>query len=220
MANEVINVLVPFDMVIDINFGLLKLIQFEYHNKDYFDFSFFNKSDDRIKFDMVTRYYKNPIDLLSCGVLSDEEEDDLYEEFLETKYTNILYLSWNTGIFDMIYNMSKMDGSYRYDILCNTEEEANLYKLRNGKCNNIVFKDDLKSIKDYKNIYINYIDDVLDYNIKNKILYISDCNYNKESIDDTLVFKAAPMMSLIGDNIINSIGLYPIDNKIFKLEDN
>ena len=49
----IINTLVPFEVLVDIDMGLLKLIEFEYHDETFFYPGLLNTSEDNQKYFLV-----------------------------------------------------------------------------------------------------------------------------------------------------------------------
>lgn len=95
--------LIPFNCIIDTDFGLLNLIFREYSDSDAFDPEFFkNRSIRNITRSLLNRKYENP--LLLC--LKDKNDldsaNELYNDFIDKKYEEILNLSMKTELYHFI----------------------------------------------------------------------------------------------------------------------
>ena len=189
--HEVTKVLIPFDVLCDIDSGLMMLVNFEYHNEKYFRFPLFTLTEEEYAYVMTRRREKNPLYLISNGKLTEETLNNLYVEFMEKEYEQILKLSRFTSIADVIeLRDSLSDGTLTYTVICNREEEIELLKEREISFDYIL-KNDSFSIAEYTDIYVNDIYNILDYDIDElygKNIHIANCSYNKEEIDGILVF--------------------------------
>ena len=86
---------IPFDMVIDTEMGLMKLIEFEYNNNFFYNHLLGN--DEYVKLLLRDREKRNPLSIIAKNGTSEEELDDMYRQFMETRYNDILRLSPNTN---------------------------------------------------------------------------------------------------------------------------
>ena len=101
MAEYTIDSIIPFDMVIDPEMGLMKLIEFEYRD------NFFNIKalgiDELTQIYLRQRQMKNPLSI----IIEDENVtidtmNDLCHQFMQKRYEDVLKLSPNTGLFHLL----------------------------------------------------------------------------------------------------------------------
>ena len=88
MTDNTIDSIIPFDMVIDPEMGLMKLIEFEYRNK------IFNLEalgiDELTKLYLKQRIYKNPLSIIiKDDKITIDEMNDMYNQFMEKRYDDI-----------------------------------------------------------------------------------------------------------------------------------
>ena len=81
-----INVLLPFELIYDIDVGLVKFIRNNYQDSDIFKDYLFDMDDDEIVGNLTTRMYENPLYGLSKDEIDHSEIDELYDDFIKTKY--------------------------------------------------------------------------------------------------------------------------------------
>ena len=86
--------------------------------------------------------------------LSDEELDNLYEQFLNEEYDNILKLSPPTGIMNIASISNSIDNVVSGTVLCKTEQEKQWIEKRDKKLNCIIGNLIGFDIKNYDTIYI------------------------------------------------------------------
>ena len=93
-------ILIPFDLVVDTDFGLIKLIQEEYR-ADIFDKTVLDSDDESIKRYLVKRTTPNPLSILT----SDKSIDEFYAQFIDREYETIFDRSVMTGIGEFCINL-------------------------------------------------------------------------------------------------------------------
>lgn len=101
----IIKPLVPFNCIVDTDVGLIQLIKTEYRSPDIFNIglldSFINNRGI-IKL-LYHRKTKNPL----LPFMNDQEDvataDDLYKQFMEKEYRNIIIKSVMTGMYKLLY---------------------------------------------------------------------------------------------------------------------
>ena len=76
------DVLVPFNLIVDTDMGLIKLLEFDYSNTEYFHEGILNTEEENQQYLLNTRNNRNP---LSIVFKKDDPElmDDLYKQFIE-----------------------------------------------------------------------------------------------------------------------------------------
>ena len=81
----IINALVPFNVLVDTDMGILKLIEYEYHNEDFFLPGILNTSEINQRYFLATRNISNVVEAL-LSVEDTELAEDLYNQFMEKEY--------------------------------------------------------------------------------------------------------------------------------------
>lgn len=210
---------VPFDMIVDTDLGLWKLIQDRYNKNIFFYEGLINIRDmNHMKYMITSRMDKNPLKVL----LKEEyfnSADSLYNQFMEDEYNRILELSTNTAIYDIICRSKGVRDVLRYTILCKTQQEVDeihkRFKRHNVDVNTILY-DDLKEIdvSPYGSLYIKDIDDFFLYNnVGGKNIIIGNYGFNLENgVPNTPLAEQSLLISKL--NVVHMIDMYLIDEHI------
>lgn len=227
MVNEdyYLNILIPFDLLIDTDIGAVKLITEKYNDKRYFDTSRLEDiSDDIYNFLFVYRTKKNPLFLITRTDLKVGQEciiDNLYNELIEKEYDEVLRHSTTTSLYDIFFAGTYADmNPFKITVLCRNELDVEYIREIDFKCDTVICKDnkDLVNIDigKYKYIYVKFIEDVMDFRyMDKKVIYVANYRFNKEyqydkDKDDYLeILKPDIVIDIVNDNIIKIIDVYP-----------
>lgn len=209
---------VPFDMVLDIDLGLWKLIQSQYPNYNFFHKSIIEERDmNFMKYAITARNEINPL----CLFLKNDyisSADSLYNEFMENHYDDILKLSVNTAIFNMIRRSRYINDVLRFDIICNKQSQKTELEKRFKKFDikpTTIMIDDLKKldISSYGSIYIKNIQDIFNYQkFEGKNVIIGNYRFNFEKGTDIPLKESASQILL--ENPIQIIDVHCVNEKI------
>lgn len=209
-TGNVMSPLIPFNVIVDTDVGLLSLILKEYmdpsvFNKDFF----FDKTVSQLVYDLYTRKEENPI--LLC--IKDEYKDyadDYYNQFMEREYQKILNKSVVTEFYRLV-RLYNNESEIRLTIVCEREEEIEeLRKLDNTKSCNIELSKDLnpRLLKTYNQFFFKSIGDIIPYTkyLLNKTIYIANYGFN---ISENGGFVSNPLIDLLSNNNrLNVIDVY------------
>ena len=88
-TNSRLTTLIPFDLIIDTDYGLAQLIKDEYYDKTVFDGTLESQDQDLLWF-LYSRNNPNPLSVLMWDEDDKDSMDSLYEDFINTKYIDIL----------------------------------------------------------------------------------------------------------------------------------
>ena len=175
------DVLVPFNLIVDTDMGLIKLLEFDYSNTEYFHEGILNTEEENQQYLLNTRNNRNP---LSIVFKKDDPElmDDLYKQFIEKEYDNILQLSCNTSLANLA-NALREDISQviRLTILCQSKAEENIIKLRNiSNFRPLVSRKELVNLNNYDSLYIKDVHDLDKFKkeIFKKSIYVANYGFN------------------------------------------
>lgn len=148
--------LFDFQAICDIDFGLYRLIKEDYYDRSVFDNDLFDSDDERfIKTMLLTRKEFNPL-FIFCnkGVLTDDEIDNLYQQFLDEEYDRILELATPTAIMDIATISNSVNKIVNVTILCTNEKEKAWVNNYEYKLKCIVSDYDNFNLTKYDTIYI------------------------------------------------------------------
>lgn len=225
--NYFMYMLIPFDLLVDIDIGIVRTAQSEYYKNDkydnYLDFDILSDLDkDNYKFLFEYRTNINPLYIVADRDLPKEKYDildDIYNTIIEEKYVDVLNNSELTAIHRIIASGMYSDGGpFRVTIICKNELEASYVRSFNFKSNIIICKskEDICDIdmNEYKYLFIKDIKDLEYYgDLKEKVLFIANYRFNKEYIElemgNTYILNPKFILNLISDNIIKTIDVYP-----------
>lgn len=214
-----LSVLIPFNLIINIEYGLIQYIRTEYPNNDIWNQQAISLLDeDSIIIDLLDRAEKNPLFIIANNYDNDKESlDNLFIEFMDKMYKNILSYSNKTKLYNAIVVWMDMSQTISVTILCKNELEVDYIKSipKLKKCNVIIDTKPLSEINlsKYNTIYIRDIDDLIDIRMEGKNIYIAAYLYNLEytnNIDNgnNIVPKINNIKHLLGANEIKIFSMY------------
>ena len=213
-----LNVLIPFNLLIDTDMGLIKLIEYEYHNDEYFWPGMIDCSDTLKQFSLLSRTDPNP---LSVVMKSEDPElqKDLYSQFMEREYSAILKLSSNTALCAVSTVLrTSIDKNVRVTVLCKTQEEADLIKKRHIPIENTILGEaETISIDKYNVLFLKDVYDIKRYrNVEGKEIYIANYGFNMviEPEEEQPLLPMEVLYDYAGSNEFSLISVYT-----FKPED-
>lgn len=207
---------VPFDMIIDTDLGLWKLVQDQYPNENFFYQGMIYERDlNFMKYIMVTRKNKNPLNSIMKPDYI-KNADSLYNQFMEEKYDDILKLSVTTGIYDIICRSKGVNDVLKFTVLCKSQKEVDDIKGR-FKRHDISIKtilyDDLKEIdvSSYGSVYIKDINDFFLYsNVEGKNVIVGNYGFNLEGgVQNTPLLEPAARISKL--NVVQLVDMHLIN---------
>lgn len=226
--NYYMDILIPFDLLVDIDIGIVRTATIKYSDYEYFDFS--RLEDINIqdyKFLFEYRTYRNPLFMITDIDIPEEERetvDNMYKKIIEEDYVDILNRAELTAIHTIIAaGMYSEGGPFRINVICRNDLEVSYTNSLSFKSNIIMCKDKLDicdiDIKNYKYIFIKDIEDLEYYGIlKEKVLFIANYRFNKVYMETEMgeeyVIEPKFIFNLISDNIIKTIDVYPLPDDV------
>lgn len=188
-------ILIPYDLMSDMDFGLIKLIQKEYRS-DIFDRTVLDGDDEYIKSCLIRRTNPNPLSILT----DDGNIDEYYRQFMERQYMDIFRLSRGTSIgvfcvdllsfsdFELYIQYDKND----IDVVC----ARYLEKSIDSPYVHSICKSDVVP-SDYMSIFAKNVADLTGYKDLNGVnIYLARYGFNL-CMDDGNEILANPVYSLL-----------------------
>lgn len=208
-----------FDLIIDTDVGLLKFIQKEYNNPKVFIPGILNERDVNIlKMIMIDRIHYNPLKAIMIeGTDAYNNADSLYEQFIENHYEEILKLSSQTALFDIIRRSSSIGDTVKFDILCKNELERDMIisRFKRFKINpSVKIVSDLSKydVSYYGSIYVKDIRDALFFpKFEGKNVIIGNYKFNCENNLPLVPNKDINTKLILRSNVVKLIDMYYID---------
>lgn len=207
--------LIPFSCIFDINVGLITLIAKEYRS-NIFNIDRIDKllKDRRtLIYALYQRKFENP--LLEFMVNPNyEEAEDMYQQFINQRYPDILDNSVHTGLYELCLRFAQTQ-DIRASIFYSKKEELALLQEDEdlSKVDFVDGKTVITTIDNYSQFFINslygkYTEELMK-RLDHRNIYILDYKYN---FDEKGKFIEAP--SIIGfeaaRNTLNIINAYDI----------
>lgn len=214
-----LDILIPFDLVVDLDIGLLKLVRFEYSNNDYFYKGILQGMDDCLRYALMTREDPNPLSIAAVNPDDHETLDEFYKQFMEREYIKIMNLSQDTAISDLtkVSGMtSASDRIVRITIMCRSEEEKKLINLRKMNPFRVIVSSPEKvDLSQYKALFVKNAYDLDMYrNVEALNLYIANYGFNlvkDPSHSNTPGLPIDIVAKYSKDNEINIFTVYNLD---------
>ena len=193
--------LVEFESIIDIDYGIYKYVRENYYGSPYF-----NKTPLQLRTDvdvlqlLISRSSVNPL-----SVLSDENMSTLYVEMLEDKAVKeqILANSRPYDTFGLMVTFLMEASSLDLEVLCSDDLEAEHIKKLNTSLKTIVMPREALNMENYSVIYPKYLAYLLLYPqpVEGKHIYIPMAKYNMQ--DDEPVINLELGLVLSQTNLIH-----------------
>ena len=183
MGELILNPIIPFDLIVDTDIGLIKMIDKRYHNTDTFYSSLLSAPIKNLTYLLYNREDKNPLSVI-MKENNKELMDSYLNEFMEKEYKNILENSTITNMYNFISLCTTSDGNVNPTILCKNEMERDylldLDRELFSKYNIIIGKLEWLPLNGYDPIYVKYYEDAIKAvkEMYGKNLYIANYRFN------------------------------------------
>lgn len=213
MANYDNSILIDFNMIIDMDYGLIKLMNDKYSKSKYVLSFMLDLPDDILLHTLTIREQRNPIfDFINSKY--ENQSDNLYEQFMDQEIARIYEYAQPTDLLNLVRAYLKTD-AIDVTVFCkNQQEQLLINKYLNPSENLHVIVSIIEdiNISKFDSIYIKYYEDFLKFkNLQAKNLYTANCKYNLEKDKKDPI----PLLSVSGiiggSNKISLIDLYSID---------
>lgn len=202
------NVLFLFDSIINVDFGLLKLIKTEYNNSRFMMSQILNNDDNFFRLLLLTAEDTNPLKLV-LNEESKDQADSLLSKFMNEEYYKILKYSEKNTIYTILHNyIYSTDGAIDTTVLCTNQQQQQYISNLNHEIFTVVSKLDEFDITNYDAIFVKDIRDLLQIkNVTGKSLYI--LNYRTNFDDEEWTKPLGSVIKEYGnDNIFNIADVY------------
>lgn len=194
---DIIKSVIPFDLLVDTDMGVIKYVQISY-SQDYRDLFYpeimkmiGSEHNAFLEHLLIHRSFVNPLSVLvKAQKMLVAKPDTMYEQLMEKSKDNILKLSMNTAIMEMVCKSLFLPDALRFDILCKDEKEKDELKKRfedhfktsKTPASIIVGTPEELNHKTYGNIYLKNIRDIKKYKqpIEGKNIIIGKYDFNKD----------------------------------------
>lgn len=199
-------ILIPFDLVVDTDFGLIKLIQEEYR-AGIFDKTILDSDDESIKHYLVKRTNPNPLSILT----NDKSIDEFYAQFIDQRYQDIFDRSVMTGIGEFCINLMVFSDFELYIQYTNEVEKQFADTIVSWTNNEYAFSIDKNDVipEDYMSIFAKNVHDLLTYKNLNGInIYLARYAFNLCMKDGKETLAEQKYVIAFLTNILKCIDVY------------
>lgn len=193
-----LNFLIPFNLIIDTDAGLINLIKDEYNQKSVFDFKKVGKLEEFL----IHRKNINPLYGLITPEIKTEDADQMYKDFMDQRYDDIILKSSVTLLLRTIIMASK--GSIiTITILYSDDREKQCMERIFANSKLIIKylkKEDKINLENYDGVYLKDFRDIMDYyGVIQKSIYVANYDFNvifdengNMTLDPNLLLSALP----------------------------
>lgn len=219
--------IIPFDLLLDTDYGIIKVIGEAYRDDSVFDLEICDSYYKDLIIRLVERWDKNPLSILMKKTKDKdlqkrykELQDDYYNSLMEEEEWNIYRYSMYTAIETAVANFVKAEGINPV-IMCKNDLQLkfleSIPELKGVQTFVGTYKD-LDPIG-YDPIYFKDFEDILQiqHAIKSKNLYIAEYNFNLEKrkrFEEPVPRKDLSILFL-DSNRAAIISVYPIDETYY-----
>lgn len=206
-------VYIPFNMIVDIDFGIIRLVEKLNKLPEY--------STNKLKSFLLKRENENPIPIYSA-LRQIEIDDSLYGTIMENHYDKVLKLSGMTDILSFVINTHKLGLSNEMEITigCNYESDIEYLKSKLSSLNYSIDMELNTNIKldNFDYIFVKVLDEYyVDYLENNKIngkrLYVADYGFNTLVDEESQSIIIDPVLHLRLESMGNVVSTISIYNK-------
>lgn len=175
---------IPYDLILDTDIGLYRLINERYKKGDVFATGILEAPLPVQKYFLLNRAYFNPLKSIAYDPDDTETLNDYYEEFFEKELTYILSHSVTTDLYTMLQNAVD-EKNVHIKIWCPNDEIANHLMKADAevfrKAIPVVAKNLGKIIDDINEpVYLKDIRDAIIYNkqVDGKSIFLASYRFN------------------------------------------
>lgn len=184
------NILADFNMLLNTDIGVFKVLKGKYNNPKYFDSEFINNIDtDALIYNLMNTKYGNILDLFIKEEYKDQS-NSLYNQIMD----NDIDLVYDNSIITECLNLFKVymeSGIISISILCKNEKEEQIINKLDSRLNVIKYNEDKIDCKDYDTIFLKDYKDVVKFkDLHSKNIFISN---HMNNLDDE---KGTPLLDI------------------------
>ena len=194
--------LVEFEMVVDLDLALFKLMKDKY-NSDILDKDIMSLTHeiDIIKF-MITRKCINPLELM----IPNHDSKNIYYQLMDDD--ELLYYANVCDIFLLMVTFLREASSIDITVLCENKSQEDYIKKCNKNINTIISSRETVDLNNYDVLYVKYLASLYKYKeVRGKNIYLANARYNMD--DEIPLFPNRQLISVFADvNLFKTIDLY------------
>ena len=220
-GDKTINVIIPFEMVIDVEYGLISLIKEKYYDKKIYN-RLLEARQKQICYFLIDRPHMNPL----RNFMKNWEEDKAYEIYrtlVDSHYNAILNRTIPTTLYDAV-GLYQQTAGINPMILCTDKRQGDFMEILKNKfpIPYTISGNGLEGVdmNTYNTIYMkNFMEGLyLNDKIDGKVLYAANYGFNFEGgisneVNEEAVLIAEPMIPLCVHNEIKVTQVYHFEER-------
>lgn len=191
------NILAEFDSLIDVNYGVLRLVQIKYNNEEYIKKHILDADSYVLRCLLLQRKDYNPLYIALKDEYIDNAED-LYNEIIENEYKDVLKYTIPNSLFELMKMYRQTDGVINVTVLCKNEIQEQYIKQLNKDMPVFVGNyEDINTDK-YDSYFVDYYPNILKFGNKEfeaKSIFIPKYAYN---LDKGVAGEDVPIIPVSG----------------------
>lgn len=214
-------ILVEFDMMVDTEYGLIRLLRDKYCSEEFFFKDILNLEEKLLKGVLMERTMFNPLQVAFKDESKIDYMDSFYNQFIEREYEEILKRSCLTNITNLVKMGIDTEGVVKFDIVCRNKMQRDYMTHIMSDClpslfNIVLDTDEIFDAEKYSALFVKDIRNLVRYkNLHGKVIYLANMNYNldQEILKEKQMFAIKKEYSFyLTRDEFKFITLYPYDN--------
>lgn len=220
-------VLIPFDLLFDMDIGIMNTIKKEVPNENYFYVGLMNNAPiEWHKRHLYTRTDPNPVSLYANkDVLDDDNLDTLYTELLENYYNEIVMFSTPTNVLKLLNRFWSLDNNEMinayvvYREPCELEQIKRFMDPRVFKASNVIKHNNMNlsdvDISTFDTIFMKYYYEVLLFNpddLGGKNIIVSTHGVNMIEQANEKVLDPRISIQISDKVVVSTVDIYDISD--------
>lgn len=227
MVNNGSRILIDFDMIFDIDVGIIRTIDEKYCDESIFYKEVTNLDDELLQGLLYRRTMVNPLQVAFIDESMTEEMDSIYDQLLMNEFEDIVLNSTPTAIYDIIQNfINGSNGTVIPTILCRNYFQRKIAiqmfsEYDYGKDYKVVLnQNDIIKLSGFSDLMIKDVRSLVYFRgLEGMNIFIADLmmNYDLETYENSgTVIPIKEIASLYSRFcILKFIEMYPYDNSYF-----
>lgn len=174
-------ILIPFNTIIDTDIGLMKLIQFDYRNDTYFNMGLIDTTEPLQQFTAANRDNENIMFSLCSSECTPEMIEDFTEQFFSKEYDEILKLSPLTHIMRIIkmIEVTHSEKDVQLTVLCTNSKQKDLLEHRQIPVNIIQESYSTVNLSNFGVLFVKNVNELgLFNNVEGKLIFVPNYKFN------------------------------------------
>lgn len=213
MPVKTIRQITTFDSVIDIDFGLIRLVLDEFNNPEYLisGIDYLSKDLTTLRVLLASREIENPLSIVFKKEFHDSI-DDLRRELYEEYYDQIISLSGETSITRLIAASALPNKQVvENTIICNSDKEVETLVKWGIKAKGIVRQGEETVPSEYSDFILKRFSDLTIYEpIRGHNIFFLEYPFNLELLPDGTLLPENNVCKIVGEqNSLYTIPVYP-----------